>query len=271
LKISTAFPHILDRQYPSVKPDYPLLNILFLLRIKEIDAVPIAYADERRNRGVFGFSSLPRFVAKGPKGFAKLLEEPCERASEELASVTADEDLESLLDAFASRRLGFALVHGVGASKGRTSFVSLTDVLGLYGRRIVSTDLLVKDVTTPIFSMPRTTSIRSALQEMFRRRHRRVFISEREFVSDRGMMEHLFSPFVLEQIEWDPGRDVLAAPIDRLEKVTPMVAGSRMSLRTAAHKLKRDRGQCFVVGGDRVATPWDVVMKPWMKNQLRVK
>ena len=53
---------------------------------------------------------------------------------------------------------------------------------------------------------------------MFRRRHRRVFISEREFVSDRGMMEHLFSPFVLEQIEWDPGRDVLAAPSTGLRR-----------------------------------------------------
>lgn len=270
MKISTAFPHILDRQYPSVKPDYPLLMILYLLRIKDIDAVPITYADERLNRGVFGFSSLPKFMAKGPKGFAKLLEEPCERASEELASVTVNEDLESLLDAFASRRLGFALVHGVGAAKRRRSFVSLTDVLGLYGRSIITTELRIGDVATPIFSMPRTTSIRSALQAMFRHRHRRVFISDWEFISDRGVMEYVFSPFILEQIGWDPGRDVLAAPIDRLDKVTPMVAGPHMSLRTAALKLKGDRGQCIVVGGDRVATPWDVVMKPWMKQKLSV-
>jgi CBS domain-containing protein len=271
LKISTAFPHILDRQYPSVRPDYPLLTILYLLRIKEIDAVPIAYPDERVDRGVFGYSSLPRLMAKGPEGFARLLEEPCERASQELASVAVNEDLGSLLDAFASRRLGFALVHGVGAARRRRSFVSLTDFLGLYGRSIVSTELLIKDVATPIFSMHRTASIRSALQAMFRHGHRRVFISEREFVSDRSVMEYVFSPFILEQIGWDPRRDVLAAPIDTLQKVAPLVAGPHTSLRTAALKLKRDRGQCLVVGGDRVATPWDVVMKPWMKQKLRVE
>jgi hypothetical protein len=83
-------------------------------------------------------------------------------------------------------------------------------------------------------------------------------------------MEHVFSPFVLEQMGWDPIRDVLAAPIDRLEKVVPMVAGPATSLRTAAIRLKRDRGQCFVVGGETVATPWDVIMKPWMKQKLNV-
>jgi CBS domain-containing protein len=271
LKIRTAFPHVLDRQYPSVKPDYPLLTILYLLRIKEIDAVPIDYADGRKNRAVFGFSSLPRFMTNGPKGFTKLLEEPCERASDELASVTIDDDLESLLDTFASRRLGFALVHGVGAAERQRSFVSLTDLLELYGRKTISTDLLIKDVATPIFSMPRTTSIRSALRAMFRRRYRRVFISEREFVSDRSVMEHVFSPFILEQAGWDPGRDVLGAPIDRLEKLAPLVAGPRTSLRTAAFKLKGDRGQCLIVGGDKVATPWDVIMKPWIARKLRVE
>ena len=271
MKIRTAFPHILDRQYPSVKPDYPLLTILYLLRIKDIDAVPITYADERKDRAVFGFSSLPKFMAMGTKGFADLLKEPCELASDELPSLAVDEDLESLLDAFASRRLGFALVHGLGASKGRVSFASLTDILGLYGRRAISTGMLLGEVTTPIFSMSRTSSIRSALQAMFRNRYRRVFVSEREFVSDRSVMEHVFSPFTLEQMQWDFGRDVLGTPIDKLDKATAMVAGPRTSLRTAAIKLGEDRGQCLVVGGGGVATPWDVVMKPWLARKLTVE
>src|SRR5208283_4774964 len=122
--------------------------------MNDVDAVPIASVDGKENRAVFGFSSLPRFMALGPKRFANLLKEPCERSSDELASFGVDEDLESVLDTFASRRLGFALVHGVGAAENRRSLVTLGDVLELYRKNRVRTDLLVKEVATPMVSMP---------------------------------------------------------------------------------------------------------------------
>ena len=271
MKIRTAFPHILERQYPSVTPDSPLLTVLYLLRIREIDAVPLNYPEESIERGVFGFSSLPKFMAKGPRAFVKLLDEPCERASEELASVTLDDDLETLLDAFQARRLGFALVHGVGSTKRRRSFVSLTDVLGLFEGKSISSDLRLNDVATPIYSMPETTSIRNALRQMFRRRYRRIFISAGEFVSDRGIMEYLFSPFMLEQIGWDTKMDVLGEPIAKLEKRTPLLAGPDTAVGTAALKLRRNRGHCIVIAGEKVASPWDVVMKPWAKGKLNIE
>ena len=271
MKIRAAFPNILKRQYPFVKPDYPLLTVLYLLRITEIDAVPITSEDGSTNRAIFGFSSLPRFMALGPTRFGKMLKEPCERASDELPSFAVNEDLESVLDAFASRRLGFALVHGTGGFGYRRSLISLTDMLELYNRGTIRSELMVKDVATPAFSMPKTSTIRTALQAMFRYRYRRVFLSEREYVSERSMMSYVFSPVILEELGREQGRDILATPIERLEVVRPTVVPPYTSLRIAALKLRKDRGHCLVVGKGRVATPWDVVMKPWLSRRMTIE
>lgn len=110
MKIKQAFPGILDRKYPVVKGEYPLLTVLYLLRMKDVDAVPISPVTKDRARAVFGRSSLPRFLNPDPRKFADLLSGPCEAASDELSLVTVDDDLESLLRAFESSRLGFAFV-----------------------------------------------------------------------------------------------------------------------------------------------------------------
>lgn len=271
MKIRTAFPDVLKRQYPVVKPDVPLLTVLYLLRMTEVEAVPITYDRGGKTRAVFGFSCLPKFMLLGPRRFRKLLEEPCENASDEIASLSADEDVETLLDTFASRRLGFALVLRGGPARNRTGLITLADVLGLYARRIISSELLVEDVATPGFSMPGSTPIRTALQAMFRYRYRRVFISERECVSERNVMQYVFSPLILEELGRSQGRDVLETPIEKLDKTKPTVVPPYTTLRTAALKLRGDRGHCLIVGRGRIATPWDVVMKPWLTGKLRIE
>ncbi|HUH99433.1 MAG TPA: hypothetical protein VLY65_00175 [Nitrososphaerales archaeon] len=270
MKIRTAFPSVLKRQHPFVKPDYPLLVVLYLLRMTDLDAVPITYPDAGETRAVFGFSCLPRFMALRPGRFGKLLGGPCEVVSDKLNSIGVDEDLGTLLDEFASKRLGFDLVHGVGASKGRSSVVALTDFLELYERRTIHTELLAKEVASPMFSMPRTTPIRAALEAMFRNRYRRVFLSDLEYISDRSVTNYLFSPTVLEGLAQRQERDVLLTPIDKLEKLRPTVVPPYTSLRTAALKLLGDRGHCLVVGRGKVATPWDVVMKPWLTRKMTI-
>lgn len=270
MKIGAAFPDILERKYASVKPGYPLLTVLYLLRMQEVDAVPLAYADNSNPKAVFGFSSLPKLMALGPKRFGALLKGPCEDAADDLASLGVDDDLASLLDAYESKRLGFAIVRGVGGEKNRRSMVSLTDILGLYLKRALKTKMVVNDVATPMFSMPASTSIRSALQAMFRHRFRRVFISERDYISDRSILGYLFSPLTLEQLEQERGNDILSAPIDKLEKMSAISVSPGTNLRTAALKLRVDRGECLVLSGGRVATPWDVVMKPWSAKKLAI-
>jgi CBS domain-containing protein len=270
LKLDSAFPHILERQYPVVKPDYPLLAVLYLLRMKDVDAVPIVTQRGTRGRAVFGFSSLPKLVTLGPARFDRLLRGPCEEASDTLVSLSVEEDLESLLETFNSSGLGVALVRGTGSDK-RTGLVSLADVLRLYSSGAIRTDITTEDVGTRIFSLPRNTPIRRALQEMFRHSYRRIFLpGERTYVSDRGVMGYIFSPVVLEEIGNHPHEDILAAPLDEAEKETPLVVAPGTAVKMAALKLQGDRGGCLVTRGDKVITPWDVVMKPWLSGRLTI-
>ena len=268
MQIRSAFPRILDREYPVVKPEYPLLTVLYLLRMKEVEAVPLAQSGKGEGRAVFGYSSLVNLLSMGPKRFGAFLKEPCRTTAVPLGSVGMDQDLGSLLDAFGAKRLGCAMVRG---PDNRRSLVTLADILDLYVNGSLSTKMRIEDVATPIFSVPGKTPIRDAVRGMFSHRYRRVFISgEDRYVSDRSIMEHLFSPMVLEDIAENPDKDFLATPIERLERIAPMPVGPLTTFKAAARKLAANRGQCLVVNGNEVITQWDLVMKPWLAGKLTI-
>ncbi|MGA2663372.1 MAG: CBS domain-containing protein [Nitrososphaerales archaeon] len=219
LQLDLAFPHALARRYAIVKPDYPLITVLYLLKLKDLAAVPLTSDREEESRAVFGFSSLERLVKMGPKRFAPFLQGPCEDAAGELDCFTVNQDLGELLDSFKSRRLGFALVRGPDPS-GTRSLVTLGDALGLYEKGMIQTDMVTADVASPVFSMPESASVREALQEMLSRGYRRIFVSDTGcYISDRSIIEHALTPSALEDFMEDPDRDPLAAPIGKLWSV----------------------------------------------------
>ena len=268
MRIRQALPGILGRQYPVARTNYPLLTVLYLLRMKDVDAVPIFPMARRGARAVLGFSVLPHLMKLGPNGFANFVRGPCEGASDELSLLGIQDDLEALLEAFEARRLGFALVRDPRQAE-KASLASLADVLSLYGKGGIRSNLTVGDVGTPVFSMPSDSSIRDALQQMFRHRHRRVFLSgESTYVSDRGILGYLFSPSILGELGTDETLDPLSKPIGEVEKSTPATIDSHKGLELAALKLKEERGGCLVTDDQRVVTPWDVVMKPWLSGEL---
>jgi CBS domain-containing protein len=271
MKVKDALPRIFQRAYPVIEPQTKMLSAMSLLRFHEIDALPLSFEPgEKRQRAVFGSSSLARLILVGPEQLGSFLGRPCADASEPLATVRATQDLATLLETFAKTRYGFARVEertGVGA------LASLTDVLELYETGVVTTSLSVKDVGTPISSMPSDTSLRKALQEMFRKRFRRVFVSgSRGFVSDREMIGHVFSPGVLGQIlqRRKGPKEVLEITVSEVKRVMAKEVPPGTTLRKAARALRAEsRGQCLVFD-HMVVTPWDVVMKPWMAGELEL-
>ena len=270
LRLDLAFPSAFARRYAIVKPDYPLITVLYLLKLKDLAAVPLTSDMEDERRAVFGFSSLKRLVKMGPKQFAPFLQGPCEDAADELDCLTADQDLGELLDSFRSRRLGFVLMRGPDP-RGPRSLVTLGETLGLYEKGTIQTDMVAADVASPIFSMPESASVRQALEEMLSRGYRRVFVSDTGcYISDRSIIEHTLTPSALEDFMEDPDRDPLAVPIGKLWSVAPVRTAPHQSLKAAALKLRQQRGDCLVIDGDMVITPWDLVMKPWISGRLAI-
>ena len=269
MKIREAFPKVFERAYPAIDPATPMFSVLPLLRFHEIDAIPLSSFDSsKKQRAVFGYSSLARILLVNPRRFEEFLKQPCEEVSDQLSVVDARGPLSRLLDAFLSARFGFARVvekRGVGG------LLTLGDVQGLYESGAIRTRLRAEDVASRIFSLPPGTTLRAALNEMFRRRNRRVFISgTTEFVWDRAIIEHLFSPAFLAEYEKGATEDVLGGPISEVEAISALEAHGGMKLEEAADILTERRGQCLVFD-DKVVTPWDVVMKPWEARALKIR
>lgn len=272
MKIGSALPRLLERRYPTVKPSYPLLTVLYLLRIQDLAAVPIV-ADGKSPRAVFGFSILPKLMDLSSKSLDQYLAGPCGAASEELESFGMSDRVEDLLDSFERSKLGVALVNGKVRGESRTTLVSLVDLLRLYKTRQFESDMVVDEVGSPIVTLPGKTSVRSAVQTMFKLKVRRVFISgERSYISDRSIVERVLSPASLVRTPGDREMGAFDARIETLKKSPPLEVSSGSSLQTAALKLRSEWGPCLMIQDeDVVLTPWDVIMKPWNAERLRMK
>lgn len=269
LRIRDALPRLFHKAYPVIDPKTEMLPAMSLLRFHEIDALPLGFqagGQRHHQRALLGFSSLARLILLKPKEFAGFLKTPCSSASEPLASVDAGRDLSRLLDTFAKTRFGFASV-GEGENVG--ALAGLMDVLGLYESKAISADLSVDAVGTKVVSTPGSTSLRAALGTMFGKRHRRIFISgTNEFVSDRAIIDHVFSPQTLSSAGRNEG-DIFGVPLSSVASMRARQVESDLPLAEAARLLRaQGAGQCLVFDGS-VTTPWDVVMKPWIGGKLK--
>ncbi len=269
MRLGSALPFVLERQRAIVKPDFPLITVLYLLRMQDLAAVPLT-SDNDECRAVLGFSSLEKLVTMGHKRFASFVQGPCVKASDRLDSLTADQELGELLDCFRSRKLGCAGLRASG-SRGRPSLVTLGDVLRLYDTGLLKTDMTAEDVASPIFSMPGDTPVRDALETMFERQYRRIFIEgDGCYVSDRSMIDYILNPESLDSLVYEPHRDPLVTPIGELWSAGPVAVGQRTNLGEAALKLQKHGAECLVIRGGKVITRWDLVMKPWLAGKLVV-
>ena len=272
MRVRDAFPGIFQKAYPVLDPKTETLSAMSLLRFHEIDALPLSFdlhAGRRRKvRAVYGYSSLARLVLMKPEEFGRFLREPCEAVSESLAVVSETASLARLLDTFAETRFGFARVEG---GRGVGAMVGLPEVLGLHETGAIVSDLHLDDVGSPIVSVSGDTPLRKALGLMFEKRHRRLFVDgQREFVSDRRIIEHIFSPAVLAESALH-NSDVLGIPVSAVGKMVARDVELNISMKDAAALLKSGKpGQCLVFDGT-VVTPWDVVMKPWKAKKLKIR
>ncbi len=267
MRIRDAFPDVFRRPYPALDPKTQMFPAISLLRFHEIDALPIASEAGEGQRAVFGLSSLARLSSLKQGDFKDFLNRPCEEVSESLSSISADADLGELLDLFKKTKFGFARVDEKGETAG---LVGLSDVLRLYEKGKIKTKLTAGDVASKVFALPGGTPLGRALQEMFEHRFRRVFVGPRSdsFISDRMIIAFVFDPRTLEKMSRGALK-VLDTPIKDIPRMKARRVKASTRLAKAAAELRAERGQCLLseVG---LATPWDVVMKPWNGKNLAI-
>ena len=267
MKIGEALPHIFNRTYPVLEPGTQMLLAVSLLRFHQIDALPIGFKPKQKKKlAVFGFSCLSKLQETSPKEYGKFLELPCQKASLELSTIDIKDTIENLLHVFERTKFGFAWVE----SERLGGFASLRDILDLYGNGLMDTEMTVAQVASPIFSMPRDSTIKTVLQEMFNHRFRRIFVAgENSLVTDRRIISYIFSASRLTETTKKP-ETLLDAKLGDLDRMEPVPISGETRINKAALSMKDAVEECLSCD-EGVVTPWDLVMKPLINGKLVIK
>ncbi len=267
MRIGDALPQVFRRSYPFVLPSTDILTAASLLRFHQIDALPIEFRPRQKTRlAVLGYSCLSKLLKTKPKDYENFMKLPARKAALELTSINVDREISDLLRIFQKTRFGFAWIE----SDRQGGFASLRDLLELYSRAVIHTDMKVSELASPIFSMPPETSIRTTLEEMFKRRIRRIFVKGRNsLVTDRRIIGYLFRPSFLEQVS-ENSRSLLDFSLGDLDAAKPIRVPSSQSAKRAARMVENQSEECLVCEKG-VITPWDLIMKPLAHGALTIK
>src|SRR5271165_6116215 len=171
--LKEALPQIFQRTSPMLDPETQILLAVSFLRFHQIDAIPISFRHGQKERfAFFGYSCLLTLLNTDPRNYGEFLEFPIQKASLELFTVNANAKIEDLLRVFEKTHFGFTWVE----SDRLGGFASLRDLLDLYRSGIFSTTMTAGEIASPIYSLPKETSLKDVLQEMFDHKFRRVFV-----------------------------------------------------------------------------------------------
>lgn len=265
MKVSEALPQVFKRTYPVLEANSQLVLGVSLLRFHQIDALPIGFERAQKKKyAVFGFSCLSKLLETAPKDYGKFLELSSESVALELSTVRADSDIKELLEVIKKTRFGFAWVEGKFETGG---FASLRDLLELYEMGQFDTDMKVGEVASPIVSLEKDASLKTALEQMFAHRFRRIFVGEK-VISDRRIIGYIFSPSRLNQVMGKP-ETLLDSKLGDLEGLIPIKVSQKSGIKTASKTMRGEVEECLICEKG-VATPWDMIMKPWIAGKLRI-
>ncbi len=275
MKIGEALPELVTKNVPSLSYNDSMLTAVTTLISQDLGIMSIgpektrARADPTlRHLAISGYSVISKLSDLAPQSYSGFLSSPCVSNALPIGEVTPDDDLISLLHVFEASTFGFALIED-RVSREPGGIVSVADMLGLYQRGILSSDLSVRDVaSSPLFSLPKESSIGNAIHEMMARKVRRIVISGTHyFVSDREVLKFIFFQDHSAMITRAPQK-LLDASINEVRTYRAATMRGSEDMKRAA-KILHDGQEC-AISEDGILTPWDLLMKPWRLGRLRI-
>jgi CBS domain-containing protein len=257
-----VFGEVFKRTTPSITADSSILIAGSVLGFHGIDGLGVirkkAYTDEV----VFGCNILTGLVQAFPTNIRGYIMSKCGSISMRLPVINYDATLAGLLSKFIQTKFGLAFVHKAGGA-----LISLSDLLQLYDKGFIDTELTCKDVASSPFRLQNDATLKEALEEMIRRRIRRVFVNDsNSFVSDRTAIDYIFSPEGIRVL-----RDELYnTRIQDIRTIDATPITGKLPLKDGAKLLLRAKGTCLICEAG-VVTPWDCVVKPFQMNGLSTR
>ena len=256
------FVDVFKRATPSITADSSILVAGSVLGSHGIDALKIIRNKTHTDEIVGGCTILTGLVEAFPTNIRSYIMSKCGSISMRLPVIRYDATLPELLSRFIETKFGLAFVH-----KGGQALISLTDILQLYDKGLIDTELMCKDVASPPIRLQSDATLKEAIEEMIRRRIRRIFVNDSNaFISDRTAIDYIFSPEGMQVLR----HELYVTRIHEIRMMDATLVTGSLPLKEGARLLLRDKGNCLLCETGLV-TPWDCVVKPFQMNALSIR
>ncbi len=192
---------------------------------------------------------------------------------ESIPTVGINDKVGDALGEIAKKKFGDLLV--LGKEKQQVGVLSLREILQTCEQRFSKLNAHVGDVASDVKTVSEDMSFSDLMLFLFRNRFRRILVRKADgyyCADDRALIKHFFSLGNLQLLR-DGAHTMLSSPIkDFIKKYAIRLPGVKSSddIATAWREAVSTGQFCVTVDGKKIATPWDLVVKPYLQGKLRL-
>jgi CBS domain-containing protein len=258
ITIREVAPHIFQRPLLYVGPSDSMLQVATFLATGPqiyVDGLVVLEGRKRLMGRIGGYALASHILTTREKwleGRASDLVEPLEHPLQE------DDPIENALRIFMETRFAFMPV----ASKGEiVASLSIRDLLGV--ARGIRTQ--VNELASPLLTIDNDASVLDALRFMVDKGVRNLVFATRDdgshyVINDRKVLAYLLCPQTKELVSRKSFEVLAHIKLSSLGAVRGKQVDEKSTVGSAAH-LFSDIGITCLFSGNRILTPWDIVMK----------
>ncbi|MEM0117756.1 MAG: hypothetical protein QXV32_04860 [Conexivisphaerales archaeon] len=268
--IRTVLKEALSKGEFSWPAETSLLSAGSMLSREETDLLRLTRKGILADEALTGYSILQSFLSyfiySNLQGLYDMMFDECGNVAMTLETVSAEVTLAELLNLITKVRFGHVLVR----LDGTKHHIGIYDLIELYSKERIRTDLSCSEVGSNIIYLKGDTTLPELLFEMMSKKVRRFFIENtKSFVSDRTIIAYLFSSATVSLLRKEPEK-LMKVTVRETGVIDALPVDPSMKVSEAATLLLKKRRDCLVYD-ERVITPWDCAIKPFLMKRLDIQ
>jgi predicted transcriptional regulator len=275
IMIKDAAPQIFRRPFLFVEPNSRLLKTATFLAIgPQIYVDGLVVIDKGRGKEEpVGRISSKQIISKILNlGYLEWLDLKASQIMDSfVGSIEMDSPLSTALEVFEKTRFAFVPIIAKDSSIVAAS-LSIRDILPLIAKTNI--DRPIKDLCSPLISVDKNTTIRTALDLMIEGGIRNIGIEDNDSKNNNKLLRIINDRKILEFLLSHRGRKIMRRDgiagladiniINHLDMISATKVNCHITISNAAELLMDIRNPCLILeeGQDNsIVTPWDIVMR----------
>jgi CBS domain-containing protein len=265
-------PGLFQKTPLTVDDTTPITHVGMLMAIKEIDFLPVYFYEmDQQGHIMHRIGRIAGYIVtkalhdvRGPELLDKTVKDFVNTKIELIPQMSL---LTDLLDAIVKTQFGHACI---GEHNEIAATVSLRDLIRYAPSIGLDGDMQVKEVASDLISLPQDATMNQLLNMLLEKRIRRVLVDGLEqprMVDDRVIARHAFSYEGL-RVRRTSSQKFYDRPLYSLPVLKPGRINPDASLAEAWSLIYENPAECLLVEGEnKIITPWDVVIKPYLRHK----